>query len=134
MADQVTIDKLVATFIKIRTAKEELAREYEAKEKALEEQMATLKNALLDHCKETGVESARTPYGTFFRQTKTRYWTSDWESMHRFMLEHGALDLLERRLHQGNMKQFLADNPDTAPPGLNTDTEYTITIQKPRNK
>lgn len=130
MAASAKIDKMVATFIKIRSAKEELKRKFDEEEKALAEQMDIIKAALLDHCTETGSESVRTPHGTFFRTEKTRYWTSDWESMHHFILEHQVPQLLESRLHQGNTKKFLEDNPGLVMPGLNADTEYSITVRK----
>jgi hypothetical protein len=46
------------------------------------------------------------------------------------MLEWEAPDLLEKRIHQSNMKQFLEDNPGTLPAGLNMDSQYTITVRR----
>jgi hypothetical protein len=40
------------------------------------------------------------------------------------MREHGAVELLEKRIHQANMKEFLENNPETHPPGLHVDQEY----------
>ena len=31
-----------------------------------------------------------------------------------------------------NMKQYLEDNPDLLPKGLNVDSEYTLSIRKPK--
>jgi hypothetical protein len=50
--------------------------------------------------------------------------------MYKFMLEHEAPELLEKRLHQSNMKQFLEENPEVLPSGLNVDSEYTITVRR----
>jgi hypothetical protein len=72
--------------------------------------------------------------GTVTRRTVTRYWTNDWEAMYRFIKEKDAPFLLEQRIHNGNMKQFLEDNPDTLPIGLNADTKYAVTVRKPTNK
>jgi hypothetical protein len=46
------------------------------------------------------------------------------------MQEQGAMELLERRIHQSNMKQFLEENPDLHPMGLNVDSEYAITVRR----
>ena len=81
-------------------------------------------------CSENGVESVRTEKGTFYRSVKTRYWTSDWESMHKFILEHEVPELLDKRVNQGNIKQFLEENPDLVPMGLNVDSEYVVTVRK----
>jgi len=124
------IDKIVAVYIKIRNAKEDLTREYDDKIATLDEQMRTLKEELLKISKETGVTSFKTENGTAYRTIKNRYWTNDWESFYGFMREHGAMELLEKRIHQTNMREFLEDRPDVHPPGLNVDQEYEITIRR----
>jgi len=125
-----SIDKIVAVYIKIRNAKEELTREYDDKIANLDEQMRTLKQKLLDISKETGVTSFKTENGTAYRTIKNRYWTNDWESFYGFMREQGAMELLEKRIHQTNMREFLEDHPEVHPPGLNVDQEYEITIRR----
>ena len=124
------IDKIVAVYIKIRSAKEDLTREYDDKIADLDEQMRVLKQKLLDISKETGVTSFKTDSGTAYRTIKNRYWTNDWGSFYGFMREHGAMELLEKRIHQTNMREFLEDHPEVHPPGLNVDQEYEITIRR----
>ena len=65
---------------------------------------------------------------------KTRYSTSDWDSFKKFVVEHDALDLYEKRIAQTNMKQFLEENPGAVPPGLNSSAEYDISVRKPSAK
>jgi len=108
----------------------EMSRDYQEQEKLLKDKMAKIKGALLDHCKEHNVDSVRTGEGLFFRTVKQNYWTSDWESMGKFVVEHNAPELLEKRLHQGNIKQFLEENPTLLPPGINVDSEYSVTIRR----
>ena len=122
--------KLVSVYIKMRDAKDALTREYEAKINEVKEQMELIEQALLEICKETGQDGGKTAYGTFSRTVKTRYWTNDWGSMYRFIKENDAIQLLEQRVHQGNMKQFLAENPGLLPEGLNTDSKYSITVRR----
>lgn len=124
------VDRLVSVYVKIRDKKSELAAEFNEKEKELDAKLDKLKAVLLEHCKETGVESVKTASGTFWRTQRKRFWTSDWEAMNRFIVDNEAVDLLEKRIHQGNMKQFLEENPDTLPPGLNADSEYSITVRR----
>lgn len=132
MSKQEDVDKLVRVFIKMRDKKAEIAKEAQEKESELEEKMTKIRRALLNYCKENEVESVRTESGTFFRSIKARYTTNDWSSMNKFILEHQAVELLDKRINQGNMKQFLEDNPDLLPPGLNIDREYAITIRRKR--
>jgi len=122
--------KLVAVYIKMRDAKDAIAREYEAKVNEIKEQMEAIEQALLEICKTTGQDGGRTTHGTFSRTVKTRYWTNDWGSMHSFIKEHDAIHLLEQRIHQTNMQEFLRDNPGTLPQGLNADSRYSITVRR----
>lgn len=122
--------KLVSIYIKMRDAKDALTREYEAKINEVKEQMEVIEQALLDICKETGQDGGRTAYGSFTRTVKTRFWTNDWDSMYRFIKEQDVIQLLEQRVHQGNMKQFLSENPGVMPAGLNTDSKYSITVRR----
>jgi hypothetical protein len=126
----VSADKLVSTYIKIRDAKDTLVREHEQALKSLTEQMEIIEQELLELCKSTGQDGGRTQYGTFTRTVKERYWTNDWDSMYRFIKEHDAPELLERRIAQGNFKEFLKDNPDKLPEGLNVDSRYSITVRR----
>jgi len=54
--------------------------------------------------------------------------------MYLFIREHNAPELLERRIHNGNMKEFLADNPDVTPAGLQAKNKYSISVRKPTKK
>ena len=127
-------DKLVAVYRKIRGVIDEKEAEHKELIGQLKEQLEAVSEKLLDICNTQNLDSLRTPMGTVTRRTVTRYWTSDWQSMYGFIKEHDAPYLLEQRIHNGNMKQFLEDNPDTLPIGLNADTKYAITVRKPTNK
>ena len=126
----VPIEKLVKTYLKIKTKRAELQSAFDEQDAKLEKQMRAIKNALLEHCKANNADSVRTPEGLFYRTVKRNYWTNDWESMHAFIVDNEAPQLLEKRIHQGNMKEFLENNPDLLPPGLNVDSEYVITVRR----
>ena len=126
----VPIEKIVTVYIKMRDTKDALFKEYSAKASEIDEQMTILKHKLIEISKETGVTSFSTPNGVAYRTVKNRYWTNDWGSFYDFMREHGTMELLEKRIHQTNIKEFLEGNPDVHPPGLNIDSEYEITIRR----
>jgi hypothetical protein len=130
MTTDVSVEKLVKVYIKMRDKHTAMLHEFQEQEKDIKAKMAKVKAALLEHCKEHNVDSVRTGEGLFFRTVKQSYWTSDWESMGKFIIENNAPDLLEKRLHQGNMKQFLEEHPDLLPPGINVDSEYSVTVRR----
>jgi hypothetical protein len=130
VVNDIELSKLVRVYLKMKAKRDEIAAEYKEKEGAIKSQMDLVKRALLDYCKDSGNDSVRTSEGLFYKSTRQSYWTSDWESMGKFIVEHGATDLLDKRIHQSNMKQFLEENPDLLPPGLNVDKEYSITVRR----
>jgi hypothetical protein len=130
MPTDLPIDKLTRVFVKIRDAKAALAAEFKKKDEELSAQMDELKRAMLDYLKEENVESIRTEAGLIYRSVKTRYWTSDWETMHGFIVEHNLPQLLEKRLNQTAVKELLEESPEMVPPGLNVDSEYVVTVRK----
>lgn len=126
----VPVDKLAGIYIKIRDARAKLKSDYEAKDTELQEQMDVIEEQLLEACKSLGADSIRTAAGTVIRSVKNRYWTNDWDSMYSFVREHDAFGLLGRHIHQTNMKQFIEENPNLLPMGLNTDSRYSIVVRR----
>lgn len=131
---EIPINDLVAVYRKLRAAIAEAETAYEEKVKDLKEQMDTVSAELLNFCNEQNLDSVKTPSGTVSRRVQTRYWTTDWEQMNNFIVEYQAVHLLEKRIHNGNMKQFLEDNPDILPIGLQVDNKYIIQVRKPNDK
>jgi hypothetical protein len=123
-------DKLAKIYIKMRDTLQQMEREHEERVADLKSQMETVETELMEICKATGADSIKTPHGTVIRSVKTRYWTSDWESMHNFIQDHKAFDLLERRVHQTNMKSWLEENPNFLPQGLNSESRYSVTVRR----
>lgn len=126
----VPADVLAETYIKIRDKRAELKEQFEEQDNKLKEQQELLAAEMLEVCYETGADSIKTPAGTIIRKVDTRYWTTDWDSMYQFIEEHDAYALLEKRLHQTNLKQFLEENPDLLPAGLQADSKYTVVVRR----
>lgn len=131
--DEIPLDVLARVYRKIRGQISELTQEYDTKVAALKEQQDEVKNAIKDKMKSLGVTSVRTTQGTIVLSVKTRYSTQDWDSFKHFVIEHEVPDLLERRIAQSNMAQFLAENPGLVPPGLNAFSEYDVSVRKPNS-
>lgn len=120
------VEQLARVYLKIRDKRRELEKEAET----LKEQQNAVGEQLLEICKEQGAQSIRTEYGTVQRRSSKTFWTSDWESFTKFIREHDAFSLLQQRIHNVNMTQFLEEHPELVPPGLNADTTQTIVITK----
>lgn len=127
----VPMDKLARVYRKMQAEVQRLTTEYETQIEAIKAQQEDVKIALKDQMLKLGIASVRTDSGTVTLSTKTRYNTTDWDSFKEFVKQHDALDLFEKRIAQTNMGTFLEDNPGVVPAGLNTVTEYSISVRKP---
>jgi hypothetical protein len=127
-------DELVLAYRRIRDVINEKEEAHKEAIAALKAQQDVVSEALLTLCNDQNLDSIRTAAGTVTRSTTTRFWTSDWESMYQFIKDRDAPFLLEQRIHNGNMRQFLEDNPEDLPIGLNADTKYVVRVRKPTKK
>ena len=126
--DTIPLDTLVKIHAKIKAKMETLDKQLAE----LEEARTEIRLAIKDQMKALGLTSVQTSSGTVSLMKKTRYNTQDWDQFKAFVLEHDAVDLLEKRIAQSNMAQFLEENPGVVPPGLNSVTEFDIRVTKAR--
>jgi len=126
MTDPINADRLTKVYVKIREKRRELAKQ----DKELEEQLEAVATQLLEICKEQGAATIRTQHGTISRRTNKRFWPTDWDAFYKFIKDQDAMSLLYQRINTANMEQFLEENPDLHPPGLNADVSQSIVIIK----
>jgi hypothetical protein len=131
--DMIPMDKLARIYRKIKAEIDELTKDYDTKVELLKEKQNTLKFAMKDQMQALGVKTVNTTFGTVSMAQKTRYSTQDWDAFKDFIVANDAVDLLEKRIAQTNMVQFLADNPGSVPPGLNAFSDFEIRVTKPSN-
>jgi arsenate reductase-like glutaredoxin family protein len=130
MSDQPQADRLVKAYIKMRDKRAEILRAYEEEDGKIETQMDMISAELMRMCKEIGADSIRTEFGNVYRTVRTRYETTDWDNMYKFIMEHDIPQVLERRISVTNMKQFLDENPTLMPVGMNVNNKYTVTVRR----
>lgn len=128
--EQIPTPILVKAYIKMRDARSALKRKYEEEDEKIKEQMGMVEAHLQEACKRAGGNVSIPGVGVVIRGVDTRYWTSDWEAMHNFVKENDALELLERRISQRAMGEFLKANPDKMPKGMNVESKYTVTVRR----
>ena len=124
-------EELVEAYLALRKAREGLKADFDSKDEALKADMTKIEAALLDICNRTNTNGLRTSLGTVMRQTKERFFCTDWDSFKSFIETDGSIDLLERRIHQRNFKEFMAErHEDGLPPGVNALREFDIVVRK----
>lgn len=126
----VPMDRLAKAYRRIRDKKTELTAAYDAQIAELEAQQDVLAEAMREHMRANNLTSMKTAEGTVILSKTTRYDVQDWDAFKTFVVEHDALDLLERRVAQTKMTEFLAANPDVAVPSLRSNAKFSITVRK----
>lgn len=124
-------DQLVEAYLLIRSERDKLRNEYELADARLKEDMSKLEAVMLDMCNSVNADSIKTRHGTVMRKLNERFFCQDWDHFYKFVLENEAVQLLERRIHQSNFREFLKENEsDGLPPGVNVMREYGVSVRK----
>ena len=124
-------EELVSDYLEIRRMRESLKANYDSQDEELKDAMESIKEALLAICNENNQNGFKTDSGTVTRQVKERYFCTDWDNFRKFVENEGSIDLLERRIHQRNFKEFMSERVgDGLPPGVNALREYDIVVRK----
>ena len=123
--------ELVSAYIALRDERAKLKSKYEEDDANLVKDMEQIEQAMLAICNQIGADSIKTEHGTLMRRVNERYYCTDWDNFKHYVRENDAIDLLERRIHQGNFKQHMEEiKDDGLPPGVNVMREYGITVRK----
>jgi hypothetical protein len=127
----VNAEELVEVFMAIRSQREAILRDYEAKDAALKSDIAKIEAALLEVCNSINANSINTKHGTVMRKLNERFFCQDWDNFYKFVLDNEAPQLLERRISQGNFKEYMTNHSDDGlPPGVNVMREYGVSVRK----
>ena len=114
---KVNVEELVIAYLAVRTERERLLRDYEAADATLKQDLEELEKIMLGVCNEVNADSIKTQHGTVMRKLNERYYCQDWENFYQFVMENNAVQLLEKRIHQGNFRQFISEHEgDGLPP------------------
>lgn len=126
----IPVDTLCKIYVKIRTAKSELTKDYEAKLAELDGKLDQVAAVMKDRLAEAGAKSIKTEHGTVYATTKTRFYPMDFGAFGAWIVKNDAIDLLEKRVAQSNMAKWLEENPTNPPPGIQAETTQTVTVRK----
>ena len=131
MSNESNTDELVEAYLLIRSERDKLRNEYELADARLKEDMTKLEAVMLDICNSVNADNIKTRHGTVMRKLNERFFCQVWDHFYKFVLDNEAVQLLERRIHQSNFREFLKENEsDGLPPGVNVMREYGVSVRK----
>jgi len=106
------MDELSVQYIKLRQKREILKERFTAEDGEFEKAMAEIEAQLLDTLNASNSNSMSTNSAVVIRTVRKRYMPSNWPAVYELIKKHDAYGLLEKRVHNGNMKDFLEEHPD----------------------
>lgn len=127
---EVTTEKVVETYIKVRDAIAAMEQRHKDEKRNLVEQLEVLEQELLTRVEQAGGNISVPNVGRVARRISRNFWTNDWESFYKVVKEHDAFHLLHQRISNKAMQEFLNEHPNLMPEGLNVDSRYTVTVTR----
>ena len=124
------MDELSVQYIRLRQKREILKERFTAEDGEFEKAMAEIEAQLLDTLNASNSNSMSTNSAVVIRTVRKRYMPSNWPAVYELIIKHDAYGLLEKRVHNGNMKDFLEEHPDEYPAGMNVDSRYAVTVRR----
>lgn len=121
-------DKIIDSYIRLR---DRIAARKDAFEKEVAPMKAKLEEVesfLLGELNRQNLQSFSTPFGTAFKSQWTKANVTDWEALHRYIMDNDRMDLLERRVSKTNVLDTIAQG-DTIP-GVTIESGYTCNIRR----
>jgi hypothetical protein len=132
MAD-LTVDQIVAAYLKLRNKKKAVEAAAEEEVRTIKEKMTKLEAWLLEQANAQGVTSFKTVHGTAFVTTTDYANVADWDAVLGFIKSKQAFDMLERRVSKTAVRSYL-DAHGEVPAGVNYGTRLEVNVRKPSAK
>jgi hypothetical protein len=129
----VTVDDVVAAYLKLRLKKESIEAQVKDEVKTLKDKMEQLEAWIKEQADAQGVTSFKTKHGTAFLTTTDYANVADWDSVLTFIRENEAFDMLEKRISKVAVRGYIDANK-AVPPGVNYGTKLEVNIRKPVNR
>jgi hypothetical protein len=127
---EVTHDKLVKTYVKIRDARHVLKSEYERQDHQLKQQLETLEVFMLGLMNTSGIDSFRTSAGTVYKQETIIPQASDWSAFYKWVRETNGFDFLFKRIKADAIKDYMEQHDGEVPPGVSIYGKFEVRVRR----
>lgn len=126
-----TMEQIVGVYGKIKDARTAKRHAWEAEDAELEKQQDRLKAYMLDILNKTGAKSIATSVGTAYRREKIRPSASDWTMFYDWIQQDPErFEALEKRIKVGFIADYMENNDNELPPGVNIHREFEVAVRR----
>jgi hypothetical protein len=92
--------------------------------------MDEIEGKMLEVLNSANASSISTNNAVIMRKVVSRYNPTNWDAVYEMVARHKAFGVLQKRVHDTNMRQFLEEHPDEYPAGLNVDRSYQVVVRR----
>ncbi len=130
MANELTIEQVIATYIKFREEKEALEATVKDAIGIIKIKLTHLEAWLQAKAAADGVTSFKTTAGTAFLTTSDYASVADWDAVLKFIKDNDAWDMLEKRVSKNAVRGYIDANK-AVPSGVNFGSRVSISVRRP---
>ena len=124
------IQSALKAFNRIEDARDTIRAEYEKKDSKLKEARDQLEQYLIKQMQQMGMDAFQLPgEGLATIRTKRRFGVGDWSLFWDWVIEHKCPNMLQKRLLDTAMQDYLDANGEL-PPAINTEARLTLSVTK----
>jgi len=127
------LEQHAARYIELREKRSALKKLYEQHDEVFKGEQKEIENHFLKYLNEQGVDSARTPAGTVYRQVEmipSADGEEGWTSIYDFIKENDAFEMLERRIKKTFVAEYQEEHDGELPPGVKVYREYVARVRR----
>lgn len=111
------IERAVAKYIALRDEKKSIQERHKKELEDINEQMQLIESKMQDYMLRSGQQNAKTKAGTAYLSTTTRAKIEDWEAFKAHMVEEELFDMVEHRVSNDAVNEYVESTGST-PPGV----------------
>jgi len=130
---ELTVDRVVDTYIKLRGKKEVIEAEVRDQLVDIKEKMLKLEAWIKAKADEEGVKSFKTDHGTAFLTTSDYASVANWDEVLAFVKDNEAYDMLTKGVSKVAVRGYIDANK-SVPPGVNFGTKIGVSVRRPTKK
>jgi hypothetical protein len=131
MTERPPLDLRVGQLLRIRAKRKALKEAAVKADLPFAELERLVSDAVMEHIKELGVDSAKTEAGTVFLSTKRTASLADADAFMKYVIGTGQFDLLDRKANVTAITDHLKEHNEL-PPGVNYHSFQTLNVRSPK--
>lgn len=128
-----TVDDVVALYVRLRNEKGAIKAEAEQKVSVIDTKLDKLEAWIKTKADEQGVTSFKTNHGTAFLTTVDYASVEDWDAIVKFVKDNDAFDMFEKRVSKTAVRGYI-DAHSAVPSGVTYGTRIEVSVRKPTKK